>query len=73
MFGLKCILLGFASIFAPMRQSKSPKMKILEEELQSYLKMSDKERLAKDWQAIYGDMNKAMDEVKELAHGQQKD
>jgi hypothetical protein len=60
---LLILLEGFTSIFNPSVRRRDLGLKKLEKFIESYRTMSDRERLAGDWQAVQRDMLRAWKKV----------
>ena len=61
---LRILLDGFTSIFNPSVRRRDPGLEKLEKFIESYRTMSDRERLAGDWQAVQRDMLHAWKKVR---------
>ena len=53
---LQILFEGFTSIFSPLDPKRDLELEKLEKFIESYRTMSDRERLAGDWQAVQRDM-----------------
>ena len=60
---LLSLLEGFTSIFSPWAPKRDLELEKLEKFIESYRTMSDRERLAGDWQAVQRDMLHAWKKV----------
>ncbi|WP_298526603.1 hypothetical protein [uncultured Porphyromonas sp.] len=49
---------------------RDPEIERLEKLVESYRTMSDRERLASDWQAVQGDMGRAWQKIR-MSYGQE--
>ena len=67
---LRIFLEGFTSIFNPPMRRRDPEIERLEKLVESYRTMSDRERLARDWQAVQGDMGRAWQRIR-MNYGQE--
>ncbi len=70
MCALRIFLEGFTSIFNPPMRRRDPEIERLEKLVESYRTMSDRERLASDWQAVQGDMGRAWQKIR-MSYGQE--
>ncbi len=61
---LRIFLEGFTSIFNPPMRRRDPEIERLEKLVESYRTMSDRERLARDWQSVQGDMGRAWQRIR---------
>ena len=67
---LRIFLEGFTSIFNPPMRRRDPEIERLEKLVESYRTMSERERLARDWQAVQGDMGRAWQRIR-MNYGQE--
>ena len=61
---INVLLGGLCAIFGTSQPPKDEGIELLKQQLESYSRVSDRERLAGDWRTVRSDMNKAWQRIK---------